>query len=58
MAMAKKFVTVRVDQPIYDDVVAELDHEKPKPTITHLANTLLAEAIEARRLKRQKVKAQ
>ena len=49
--MAKDFTTVRVDQAVYDDVVDIKDAEKPTPTITHLINTLLAEAIEARKRK-------
>lgn len=53
MAMAKEFVTVRVDKDIYLDAKQEAELEKVKPTITHEINTLLAEAIEARKVKRQ-----
>ncbi len=54
MAKQKEFTTVRVDQDIYDDVVEIKQTEKPSPTITHLINTLLAEAIAARKKKAAK----
>lgn len=55
MAKQKEFTTVRVDQDIYDDVVEIKQAEKPSPTITHLINTLLAEAIAARKKKGSQV---
>ena len=51
MAKQKDFTTVRVDQDIYDEVVELRATEKPSPTITHLINTLLAEALAARKKK-------
>lgn len=54
MAKAKDFTTVRVDQDIYDDVAELKATEKPSPTITHLVNTLIAEALAARKRKANK----
>lgn len=56
MAKTKDFTTVRVDQDIYVEVAAEKQQEKPSPTITHLVNVLLAEALAARKAKREKAK--
>lgn len=49
MAMSKDFVTVRVDADIYEDVKAAANATKPAPTITHLVNVLLNEALDARK---------
>lgn len=49
MAIIKGFTTVRVKQDIYNDVRAEADSNTPSPTITHLVNTLIAEALYARK---------
>lgn len=49
----KEFTQVRVQQPLYKELAAEVKKQTPRPTITHLANVLIAEALAARRNKAQ-----